>query len=347
MTLIGNKTVHAFDQIGVPVRTNDTYDVVGFGALNVDLIYEAESSSIAEIVRNARAGSEITLPRDDMYRLIQQLERRGHLKHKAAGGQAANTVVALSRMGFRCGYIGCVGDDEEGTFLIDALECVDTAGIVRQGKSGICVVVLDETGERTIIVFPNANDTVCYDGLNVAYVSGARFLYLTSFVGDGPLETQKKLAEELGEPCRIALDPGEIYARRGLDQLRKIVERTEIVFATDSEIETLTGMNYSCGCQELLAMGASIVACKRGEQGSYIVSKDTAFEVPAETVDVVDTTGAGDVYAAGFIAGLLQGASLHQCASFATQLAAKSVTGYGRTRYPERSDLAQLQIAGN
>jgi len=326
------------------VHCDGTFDVVGFGALNVDLIYEVERSSVADIVGNVPPGRETTLPRKQMFHLLQQLERRGHLKHKAAGGQAANTVVALSRMGFRCGYVGCVGDDEEGTFVLDALENVDTAGVVRQGKSGVCVVLLDETGERTMIVFPNANDTMCYDMLNADYASATRFLYLTSFVGDEPLEAQKKLVEAVGEGCRIALDPGELYARRGLDELRPIIERAEIVFATDSEIQTLTCMDYSRGCQELLAIGASIVACKRGERGSYIVSNDGAFEAPAETADVVDTTGAGDVYAAGFIAGLLEGASLRACASFAAHLAAKSVTGYGRTRYPDKSDLAHLQM---
>ncbi len=327
------------------MHSDSTFDVVGFGALNVDLIYGGERALIPDIIGNARPGSETTLPREEMYRLLQQLERHGHLKHKAAGGQAANTVVALSRMGFRCGYVGCVGDDEEGEFLINALESVDTAAIVRQGKSGVCVVVLDETGERTLVVFPNANDTMCYDHVNVAYACDTRFLYLTSFVGDEPLEAQKRLVEEVGERCRIALDPGELYARRGLDELRPIIERTEIVFATESEIETLTGMDCSRACQELLAMGTSIIACKRGEKGSYIVSKNGAFEVPAKTVDVVDKTGAGDVYAAGFIAGRLRGASLRGCASFATDLAAKSVTGYGRTRYPDTSDLAHLQIA--
>jgi len=327
------------------VYRDATFDVVGFGALNVDLIYEAERSSIADILGNARPGSETTLPRKEMFHVLQHLERRGHLKHKAAGGQAANTVVALSRMGFRCGYVGCIGDDDESKFLIDALECVDTAGVVRQGKSGVCVVILDETGERTILVFPNANDMISYECVDIPYVSAALLLYFTSFVGDVPLEAQKELAKKLGERCRIAFDPGELYARRGLDELRPIIERTEIVFATDSEIEILTGMDYSRGCQELLAVGASIVACKRGEQGSYIVSKDFALEVPAETVHVVDTTGAGDVYAAGFIAGLLRDASLQQCASLATQLAAKSVTGYGRTRYPDKSDLARLQVA--
>jgi ribokinase len=316
------------------------FDVIGFGALNVDLIYQIDSTAVPEAVHRRRAGTETALSREEMYPLIQHLERFGQLEGKAGGGQAANTVTALSRMGFGCGYIGCVGDDEEGGFLIDTLESVDTVGVLRQGKSGVCVIMLDDTGERTMCVFPNANDTVSYDEVNVDYASATEFMYFTSFVGDRPLDVQRRLAKKV--ECRIALDPGELYASRGLDELREIIGRSEIVFATDSEIEVLTGMDYKRGCEELLSAGATVVACKRGEKGSYVVSADGAFEVAAGTVEVVDKTGAGDVYAAGFIAGLLRNRTLEECAAFASHVAAKSITGYGRSRYPDESDLASL-----
>ncbi len=319
------------------------FDVVGFGALNVDLIYQIDAAAVPEVVRRGSAGMETALSREEMYPLLQHLERFGQLKDKEGGGQAANTVAALARMGFRCGYVGCVGDDEEGAFLIDTLESVDTAGVMRRGKSGICVVALNDTGERTMCVFPNANDTISYDQVNADYASATEFIYLTSFVGDRPLDAQRELVKEVGSQCRIALDPGELYARRGLGELREIIERAEVVFATDSEIETLTGMDCQRGCQRLLRIGATVVACKRGDKGSYVVSAEGAFEVPAETVEVVDKTGAGDVYAAGFIAGLLRNAPLEACAAFATRVAAKSITGYGRSCYPDASDLAHLQ----
>ena len=326
----------------VVVNSDDKLDVVGFGALNVDLIYRIDSSMIAEIAGDAGAGTERTAPPEELYPLLQRLERCGTLKHRAGGGQAANTVVALSRMGFRCGYLGCVGDDEEGKFLLDSLESVDTARIVRGGRSGICVVMLDESGERTMRVFPNANDTISYERVDVAYAAGADFLYLTSFVGEPLLDAQRRLAKELADRCRIAFDPGELYARRGLDELREIIERSELFLATDAEIESLTGMDHEEGCRKLLSIGAQVVVAKRGQRGAYIVSKDAVFETSAPAVNVVDKTGAGDVYAAGFVAGLLRGVSLEECAGFASRIAAESITGYGRSRYPDKSDIASL-----
>lgn len=326
---------------------HDRFDVIGFGALNVDLIYQTDSSTIANILKQARVGTETVGVREELYPVLQRLERQGGLRQKAGGGQAANTVVALSRMGFRCGYIGSVGDDEEGAFLLDSLESVDGTGIVKQGRSGICIIMLDETGERTNLVFPNTNDMMSYEQIDLSYASRADLLYFSSFAGDQPLDAQKRLAREVRDGCRIALDPGELYARRGLNALREIIERAEVIFATDTEIESLTGMEYQRGCQQVLATGARIVACKRGPRGSYVASQDAVFEIPALTVNVVDKTGAGDVYAAGFLAGLLKGASLEECARFATHVAAKSITGYGRSKYPDESDLIHLRVAGD
>jgi len=81
-----------------------------------------------------------------------------------------------------------------------------------------------------------------------------------------------------------------------------------------------------------------MVLCKRGEKGVYFLSRDEEFELPAQSVDVRDNTGAGDVFDAGFLAGLRMGRPLRESASFATRIAAKSLTGYGRTRYPGRED---------
>jgi ribokinase len=88
-----------------------------------------------------------------------------------------------------------------------------------------------------------------------------------------------------------------------------------------------------------MEIGPSIVVCKKGRQGSHIFTGEEDFEVPAIEVEVVDNTGAGDVYNAGFLAGLFLGKSLEESAHFATKVAAKSVTGYGRDCYPTEEDL--------
>jgi len=97
----------------------------------------------------------------------------------------------------------------------------------------------------------------------------------------------------------------------------------------------LTGQDYRNGLRKLSRFGIKIFVCTLGEKGSYILSEEEELQVPAEKVEVVDTTGAGDVYAAGFLAGLLKGFSLSDSAKLATKMACESIRGYGRQRYPD------------
>jgi ribokinase len=135
------------------------------------------------------------------------------------------------------------------------------------------------------------------------------------------------------------LDPGEIYAKKGLDEIRPLIKRCYVLFLTEREIRMLTGQEFFDGAESLMKIGPSILVCKRGRQGSHVFSEGKDFEVPAIQVEAVDNTGAGDVYNAGFLAGLLLGKSLRESALLATKVAAKSVTGYGRECYPTKEDL--------
>ena len=137
----------------------------------------------------------------------------------------------------------------------------------------------------------------------------------------------------------MSFDPGEMYARRGLKEIEAFITMCWVLFVTDREIKLLTSMDYEPGCRHLLSYGPEVVVCKRGKEGSYVLSREGALVVAAEEVEVVDTTGAGDVYNAGFLAGMLLGKSLRDCVLFATKVAGKSVTGLGRDRYPTEEDL--------
>ncbi len=320
------------------------YHAIGFGALNVDVIYK-----VKELPGGLMPGGEVVGRYDEFSEMLKLLEEIGELKGKSGGGQAANTVVALSRMGFETGYIGKVGRDEDGDFLIQSMENVDTSRVHKSGRSGMCIVLLDESSDRSNIILPNSNDTLSYDELDVDYIKNTRFLHLSSFVGDVPFDAQKRVAQAMlfdrsvcpsAATNLISFDPGELYARRGLKALLPIIKNTFIIFPTDREIELMTGKDYKAGARELIENGTAIVACKRGERGSYILSEDEEFDMPTERVTVVDKTGAGDVYAAGFLAGLLSGRSLCDCASMATKAACLSITGYGRESYPGIGELS-------
>jgi len=323
-------------------------DVIGFGAINLDMIYLVDS--LTEVSGDGiefLPGREFCVTSEVFSRALQRVEQMGVLKTESGGGSAANTIVALSRLGFNTGFIGKVGRDSEGRTLLAQMEGVDLRGIVSEGMSGRCLCVLDAKQDRSIFLETNTNDTLSSEEIDFRYATNTRYVHLTSFAGEKPFLAQMALADRVCPPTRISFDPGEVYACRGLEYLKPLLERSFIVFVTETEVEMLTGLNLLDGSQRLLELGPSIILCKKGEAGVHIVSCDEWFDLPAERAEVLDNTGAGDVFNAGFLAGILTNRPLKDCACFGTRLAARSLTGYGRSRYPEKQDLAFFQECQN
>jgi sugar/nucleoside kinase (ribokinase family) len=314
--------------------------IVGFGALNLDLIFEVEDfSSISSKYFRLDLGKEGFGSDEEFESLLEQLNRFGTLKAKSGGGSAANTIVALARMGFQTKFIGKVGEDEEGDFLLKNLMPVHTDLISRGHRSGVCLVVLDRHHDRYLFVRGNANSTLTIGEINLDALKDIFWIHLTSFIGEPPFEVQKVVLDHLDASVKVSIDPGEIYAKQGLDKIRSLIKRCHILFLTEREVRLLTDQDLSNGAKKLMEIGPPVLVCKRGSQGSHVFTEEGDFEVPAIEVEVVDNTGAGDVYNAGFLAGVFLGESLRESALFATKIAAKSVTGYGRKSYPTREDL--------
>jgi len=317
-------------------------DIIGFGALNVDFIYKVGSlDNLESRQRRLKPGGEVYASLEEFEPILERLLKIGTLVSKSGGGQAANTTYALAKMGFSAGFVGKVGTDPNGDFLIRSLESVDTSRIAREGVSGVCLAILDKSRDRSNLVFPNANNTLAFDEMDLDYVAAARYLHVTSFAGEVPFQVQNEVLEHIPDAVKLSFDPGEIYARFGVEKLLPILRRASVVFITDAEIRILTGKDYKSGAAKLLELGPQVVACKMGEGGSYVLSGQSEFRIPAPKVKVVDRTGAGDVFAAGFLAGQLKERSLYKSARFATEAASWSITEYGRARYPDISFLQE------
>ena len=314
--------------------------IIGFGALNVDLIYEVgDLRAISTSHFRLEPGKQLFGSDGQFQSLSNALNRLGTLKSKSGGGSAANTIAALARMGWPAKFVGKVGEDIEGDFLLENLKPAQTDLICRDGKSGVCLVVLDRNQDRFLFVSGNANSTLRFDEIKLGELKDISWIHLSSFIGEPPFEAQKALLNCIDASIKVSLDPGEIYASKGLDKMRPLIERSHILFLTDREMRMLTHRDLFDGAKALMEMGPSILVCKEGSKGSHVFSKEKDFGVPVIPVDVVDNTGAGDVYNAGFIAGLFLGKSLEESALFAAKVASKSVTGYGRDCYPTDEDL--------
>jgi len=300
------------------------FDVIGFGALNVDKLYKV----------NKIAGPE----------------EEGFIKgfEEACGGSAANTIVGLARLGCKVGFIGKVANDREGKMLLEDFrrEGVNTKGIIRAetGRSGTVMGFVDEKGERALYVDPGVNDTISFEEIDRGYACQAKFIHLTSFVGEKSFEAQKRLVENLPKNVKVSLDPGELYARKGIKALNPILKRTFVFMPNSRELALLTGMeDYVKGAEKMLELGVKVVAVKLGGRGCYVTDGRESHHVEAFKVQIVDTTGAGDAFCAGFIYGLLNGKSLKECAKLGNFVASRCIMKMGaRTGLPRLEDLKML-----
>ena len=299
-------------------------EVVCFGALNVDKLYKVD--------RLAGADEESVI-----------LDFK-----ESPGGSAANTAVGLARLGVKTGYIGKVAEDREGGLLLKSFtdEGVDTEGIVisKTGRSGSVLGFVDQKGDRALYLDPGVNDTLKYEEISLNYVRGAEFLHLTSFAGNIPLEAQKRLIEEFPK-VKVTLDPGVIYARKGLEKLRPLIKRCYALLPNENEVRLLTGKDYREGARDLLREGAGIIAVKLGAKGCYITDGREEYLVRPFKVRVVDATGAGDAFCAGFIYGLLRGKGLRECGILGNFVASRCLTKMGaRDGLPKKADLPLVKL---
>lgn len=296
------------------------FDVIGIGALNVDRLYMVDQI--------AKEDGESTI--------VDCTE--------TSGGSAANTVVGLARLGLQTGYIGKVTRDREGQFLLKDFEKegVDTKGIVvaETGRSGVVIGFVDKKGERALYIDPGVNSTITLDEINPQYANNTSFMHVTSFSGEEAFQVQKKLIKSLSKNVKLSLDPGNLYAEKGLAALKPIIERCYVIFPNENELELLTGEEYEKGAKTLLDVGLQIVAVKLGSKGCYVTDGKEKHLIPRYPVKVVDTTGAGDAFCAGFLYGLIRNKSLEESGKLGNFVASRCITKIGaRPGLPRRPEL--------
>lgn len=327
-------------------------DFLGSGALNIDLIYEVNS---LEDVRSAGfdlyAGHEISGDHKTAKALMDFLHSHGVLMAKSGGGSSANTVCALGRLGHEVCFIGTAGEDEAGDFILSSMRGVDSSLVKQVGRSGICIIVIEKMAmDRAMFVVSHDREMEFLSPVVLKRVLDTRVLHFSSLVQPHEISIQKELADVLREEQILSFDPGELYAARGIEALSDILKRTDILFITEEEVRLMTGRTGNAGFDAIYPllsenrtnhdssglrlfqdMGGSAIVCKQGSKGATIYSPNLSMTIPAENVlKVVDNTGAGDAFNAGFLHVMLQGASIHKCLMSGIRLAALSMSDFGR-----------------
>jgi ribokinase len=229
--------------------------------------------------------------------------------NESAGGSAANTIAALSRIGVKCGFIGRVGDDSVGEQIMGAFrdEGVDTSGIVKvPGISGTVLAFIDSEGERTMYVDSGVNHDVSLDDISFDYINKSEIVHMSSFAGATSQNTITKIPAHL-ENVRLSFAPG-FLSWRGREFLKPILDKSTILFLNEKEAEALTSSAHASEAGKVLRdEGVEKVVITLGAEGCLLLNKEGVQKVEGEKVKARDTTGAGDALAAGFLYGDLRG----------------------------------------
>lgn len=255
------------------------------------------------------------------------------------GGCAGNTGTALAKLGIDAAIIGKVGADGFGDFMVNELEKwgADCSAIVRDESVGTSatMVMVHGDGERSFIHYIGANAALTEDDVDFDAVRGTKILHVAgtflmpSFDGE-PTARVLKRAREMG--VTTTLDTAWDSRGSWMKLLKPCLPYIDYAVPSIEEARMVTGKHDPPDVAKVLMdEGVGVVALKMGDQGCYIRSRDVELTIPIYKVDVVDALGAGDAFAAGFLAGLVNGWDLEKTGRFANAVGAFCVTAIGAT----------------
>jgi ribokinase len=254
------------------------------------------------------------------------------------GGAAANFAVAASRLGLKVGIIGCVGNDYFGKKAIEELEkegvTTNFIKIVNEKLTGMVCVIVEKNGNRRMLAYRGANEYLEKVIDEVANeIPHCRYIQLCNVNKRVLTKVKEKIKE-----AKISLDPGGRVVELSLNDLEGI----DLLLLNEVECKKLTNMNYKEGAY-LLSKYVDIIVVKMGEKGAYLFDGNKEIEIPAMKVNVVDTTGAGDAFNAGFITGLIRGLSLEECLHWGIATASLKIQKKGaRNGLPNINELMKF-----
>lgn len=320
-----------------------TLDVVGIGNAIVDVIAHAEDSFLTEQALNKGAMTLVDSER------AKTLYKSMGDRAEVSGGSAANSMVGIVLMGGTAGYIGKVSEDSLGkVFRHDMAStgvCFESASSVASNSTARCLIFVTEDAQRTMNTYLGACVELGPADIDEAMISSAQVTYMEGYLWDPPgakeaFQKAQGIAKANGRRVSLSLSDS-FCVERHRTELRDFVENhVDILFANQDEILSLYEINDFDDAFQRITKHCEIVALTRGAQGSVVAKCGEAHIVDAAPVSqVLDTTGAGDLYAAGFLYGLTHDFDIARCGRLGALAAGEIISHYGAK--PE-TDISQF-----
>ena len=314
--------------------TAPTLDVIAIGNAVVDVMAPADEATIARLDL-AKGGMTLI----DAARAQELYDAMGPAK-EISGGSAANTLAGLAALGAKCAFIGQIANDQLGEVFAHDIRAggiaFATPASAGDPPTGRVLIFVTPDGERTMNTFLGASQFLPPAALDETLIASAAVLYLEGYLWD-PEEPRMamrraiEVARDAGRKVAFTASESFVIARHG-DDFRALIDegRIDILFVNEGELATLTGeSDFEAGVAAVSGKVPVLVAT-RSARGAIAVAQGERAEVSAEpVVRVVDTTGAGDLFAAGFLWGHVRGRPLAECLKLGAICAAEIISHYG------------------
>ncbi len=314
--------------------TETSYDVVAIGNAIVDVIAQTDYDFLAR--EGMTPGAMQLLDADKATDLYDKMGPG----REVSGGSAANTLAGMAALGARCAFVGQVANDQLGTVFNHDLKAagvhVNVAAREGEPPTGRCLVLVTPDGQRTMNTFLGASHFLPTSAVDAQLIRSASILYLEAYLWD-PEEPRAAMrsaiitAREAGRKVALTLSAVFVIERHG-DDFRSMIDEglIDILFANEDELQALTRKSDFEEAVAAIQAKVPLLVATRSERGAIAVENGRRVSVSAEPVEkVVDTTGAGDLFAAGFLFGLTDGRSLEQSLRMGAIAAAEIISHFG------------------
>ena len=303
--------------------------IIGIGNALVDLLIETDSDDILK---------ELNLPKGSMQLVDNETkaliaEKSNSLKKSmASGGSAANTVHGIARLGTEAAFIGTVGTDEIGKFFSDDLKKSNITPLLNHidSPSGLASTLISKDGERTFGTFLGAAIELGADNLSDDHFKGYDVLHIEGYLVQNHDLVERALSLAMNNGLKVSIDLASYnVVEDNIDFLTEmVIKYVDIVFANEEEAKAFTGMEPEMALDKIATM-TDIAIVKVGKEGSFVKSGDEKLKIGVIDTNVVDTTGAGDLYAAGFLHGLVNDKGFEYSGKLGALLAGTVISNIG------------------
>jgi sugar/nucleoside kinase (ribokinase family) len=324
------------------------HDVVGIGNAIVDIIGRCDDAFLDRFGRT-KASMELV----DAAMVAKLYDAMGP-GIEISGGSAANTIAGVASFGGKAGFIGKVADDQFGQVFRHDIRAIGVTFNTPPAGPGSeptarCLILVTPDGQRTMNTFLGVSPQLGGGEVDAELIRSGRILYLEGYLFDRPeakaaFREAAGIAAKAGRQVALTLSDAFCVDRHRAEFRSLIKESVDILFANEAEVMSLYQTSDFDAAARLAQSETRLAALTRSEKGSVILSDGKAIPVPAAPVEaVVDTTGAGDLYAAGFLFGVAKGKDLETSGRLGSLAAAEIISHIGARPQVSLHDLARKQ----